>query len=74
MMDWISENWMAIAAVIGGIVVCTFAGLLALTPDPERPARFLPVYLIALLLFLLGLSLILWCESVHEWPQVLENL
>jgi hypothetical protein len=71
MSSWLSENWVAVVAVIAGIICCVSAGLIALIPDPERPSRFLPIYFLALTMFLFGLSLILWCESVHQWPESL---
>ena len=64
---WFGENWVAVLAVVAGIVICTGAGLLALVPDPEQPLRFLPVYAVSMSLFLFGLVLIAWCESVEEY-------
>jgi len=66
-MTWFSDYWPALAAAVVGIVICTCAGLLSLVPDPEQPGRFLPVYAVALTLFLGGLALILWCEDVSEY-------
>lgn len=69
MSEWLSENWMSVAAVVVGIVLCTGAGLLALTPDPEKPAKFLPVYVLAMLLFLVGLALVMRLEVVMQIPE-----
>jgi len=51
---------------IAGMLVCTGGGLLALTPDPERPAVFVPVYVASLLIFIAGLALIMWCGNISE--------
>lgn len=73
MVEWFSDNWIALAAVLGGIVACTAAGLMALIPDPEQPAKFLPVYAFSMTLFLFGLILILWCEQAHTWSDSIQT-
>ena len=50
-----------------GIGVCVGAGLLALVPNVERPARFLPVYVLTGALFLGGLAMILWCQPIADY-------
>ena len=49
---------------IVGMLVCTGGGLLSLTPSPERPLVFIPVYLSSLLIFNCGLAMILWCSEI----------
>jgi hypothetical protein len=61
--DWFANNGWTVASVIAGIIVCTSGGLLSLTPDPEKPLRFVPVYVVSLALFLCGLGMILWCND-----------
>ena len=68
MEDWFASNGTTAACVVAGIVICTLGGLLSLTPDPERPLRFVPVYIVSLALFLCGLGLIMWCD---EFPKAM---
>lgn len=60
-------DWMAIGIAAVGVLVTTGGGLLSLVSDPDRPARFLPVYLVAICLFCGGLGLILKCQDVGGW-------
>ncbi len=56
-----------LSAVALGIVVCTLGGLLAMTGDLERPARFVPVYLLAMIMFFAGLALMVWSLEAGEY-------
>jgi hypothetical protein len=67
--DWFAGNGLAVVAAIAGIVLSTLGGLLSLTPDPERPLRFVPIYILSLTIFLAGLGLILWCDQVSEFVR-----
>ena len=69
MLEWFTENWLSLAAVVTGVILCTAAGLLSLTPDPEKPAKFLPVYAISMLLFLVGLALMMRLDFVMEMAE-----
>lgn len=69
MEDWMAGSGLAVVAAVVGAVVCTLGGLLSLTPDPERPLRFVPVYVVSLAIFLGGLGLILWCEQVADYVR-----
>lgn len=72
--NWIGDNWLALAAVVAGAVLCTLAGLLSLTPDPEKPAQFLPVYLLSVVLFLVGLALVMRLGIVMQFvEQIVET-
>ena len=53
-------------ALLAGIALCVGGGLLGLVPNPERPARFVPVYLVAAALFLVGMALVFWFQRVGE--------
>ena len=67
--DWFAEYGLATVVVVAGVVVSTLGGLLSLTPDPERPLRFVPVYIVSLAIFLAGLGMILWCEQVSDFVR-----
>lgn len=54
------ELGLQILAVIVGMAICTGAGLFAMTPDIEQPKRFIPIYLVSIVLFVGGLFLIVW--------------
>lgn len=71
MSEWLNEYGLSLAAVVAGVIVCTLSGLLSLTPDPEKPAKFLPVYALSMALFLFGLALVMRLEPVM---QLLENV
>ncbi len=60
-------DWLAVGLVIVGILVTTGGGLLSLLPDPERPVKFVPVYVLALLLFCGGLALVLWSQEAGQY-------
>lgn len=62
--EWVTTNWEAITAAVIGMVVCTLGGLLAVSADRERPALFVPAYILAVGLFLGGLMLILFSETI----------
>lgn len=70
MGEWLAEYGIAIGVAIVGMLVCTGAGLLSLTPDPERPTRFLPVYLVAMTLYVGGLYLVLWCDELAKQVSI----
>lgn len=69
MAEFFAENWMAIVWAAAGMIVCTMGGLLSLMPDPERPQRFVPVYLMALVIFVIGLAIIVRCQQLAEWSK-----
>ncbi len=72
--SWLGENWLSLVAVVVGAVLCTLAGLLSLTPDPEKPAKFLPVYLLSIVLFLVGLALVMRLGIVMQFvEQIVET-
>lgn len=56
-----------IVTLVLGIGVCTGAGLLSLVPDPERPAKFVPVYAVAVALFLAGLAALFWFQPIGTY-------
>lgn len=66
-------DWMAIGIAAVGVLVTTGGGLLSLVSDPDRPAKFLPVYLVAICLFCGGLGLILRCQKVGGWVDQIVN-
>ena len=59
-----SYGW--ILLVIVGIIISTLGGLLSLTPDPERPGVFVPVYALALVMFIAGMGVIVRCSALAE--------
>ncbi|MFQ5732917.1 MAG: hypothetical protein ACE5KM_13325 [Planctomycetaceae bacterium] len=63
MNEFFADHWLTIVWVVAGMIVCTAGGLLSLTPDPEKPAQFLPVYFLALLIFVTGLLMIVRCTT-----------
>ena len=58
--------WPAIA-LLTGIVLCVGGGLLGLAPDTEKPLKFVPVYIIAAMLFLGGMALMFWFQPAGEY-------
>ena len=67
MEDWFATYGLAALMVVVGIVISTGGGLLSLTTDPEQPAKFIPVYLVSMTIFLAGLGLIMWCAQVAKY-------
>ena len=55
-----------ILALLVGVALCVAGGLLGLVPNPEKPARFVPVYVLAAVLFLGGLALVFWFQRAGE--------
>lgn len=66
-------DWLAVGIAVLGMLVTTGGGLLSLVSDPERPARFVPVYLVAITLFCGGLAMVLWCETAGDWVRTQTN-
>ena len=62
--EWVTTNWEVLSAVLVGMVVCTLGGLLAVSADRERTALFVPAYILAVGMFLGGLMLILFSETI----------
>lgn len=56
-----------VIALISGIALCVAGGLLGLWADPERPLKFVPAYVLAAALFLLGLAVVSWFQPVGEY-------
>lgn len=63
MNEFFAEHWLTIIWAVTGMIICTAGGLLSLTPDPEKPGRFIPVYLVAMLMFITGLGMIVRCQT-----------
>lgn len=59
-------DWMAVGIVVVGLLITTGGGLLSLIPDPGRPARFVPVYIVAMALFAGGLWLVVNSEDYSQ--------
>ena len=56
----------ALLMLVLGIGLCIGAALLALVPPLEKPVVFVPVYAVAMALFVGGLALVLWCQPVGQ--------
>ena len=56
-----------IVALLIGLVLCVAGGLLGLAADSERPLRFVPVYVVAAVLFLGGMALMFWFQPAGEY-------
>lgn len=67
MMESLTPYLPAIATAIVGMLVCTAGGLTALTGDPDHPASFVPIYLVAALLFITGLVAMTWSPEIGAW-------
>jgi len=59
--------FLQIGIIAGGVAVCTAGGLLMLAAVPERPVRFLLSYVGAIGIFLGGLALILWFQTIASY-------
>lgn len=54
---------------IVGVAVATCGGMLALLADPDRPAQCVPVFALAGAVFLGGIALVCWYQTVAEQLQ-----
>lgn len=57
----------SILTLVLGVAVCATGGLVGLLPNNEKPLQFVPLYLLAALLFLAGLAMVFWFQPIGEY-------